>query len=970
MAYGRIEDDLGEGERDFSSSKDQSQFQDYADSSSRRKFTDPEQAYYHPGPQKGQDYQDYLNEQKSIQDELAKAENANANGPNSSSSTDNSSDPNEFRDQILNRENTQTDSASNFNYTNTGNKSKNKKPSSFFARHKKGVIGWAVGGGLAVGVFVMGTVLSGPLQFLHIAALLQDTVEFVNNIPINVRTLKNVSRIANNTADAISGAVRNSKIGTTVKNIATSISSTKVTNLARNGVSLADDATELIIDASKKANFSSILRRFGNAVSDLPDGSVKVAVDQINSSWGRLGLFFEANKTGKFGGDIAAWLTARSQTIKAGGRGSAFTPIKHFKLFMDDVKNDVKEKTIRAILKKVSEIAAVKQLRKVGVKAKSAIKNAINSIMSTKVMRTITQTIPDFFRKGKNALDNLDKAGKPLGKGQTNIGVIGVAVDILDMLCTLEALDNEAGERQMFGIIQEAMLESQNMKSTASAVQSGFKDGDTILDVASDEECENDANADECVILSPMEQLGVMTKQKLYNDEIGLSEEYINETVSENEEGDWGGEASKNETVTATDKILTSSAWDSAILKSLLNESYDELDVNETVPAEILTVSTDGFKNLTDRLGVIGSAVAFVSNGLSSIPGASAVCNVVNNIFVNILLSIGAYIGDIALAGAGIVFTAGIGTGALTAISISVSLGFAAATMALTNIINGDGLVIDETTPPSHYGSIHAAGSFYGSIIASVGSGGRELDDGEVAELWDMQRRYLAEQWADKPLWAKLFDPTDYRSTISVIARAANFDISSQDWKTQVGNVVRFFGSLPKLFGMAINNIGGVAYADSSKPFGGWDFGLPIYSYSVNEIDKLTSSGHDEPGNTDKVEAYLRSDINGDGEINDDDKDEFNRRIKYCFGVEMTDYDTMELKQILNYDGSNWNFIDKGKKATGKASYSYDCDNKNDDWFSIRLYIMDYFSLSGVDCYSGDEVDSDSCEAAGYGDGH
>ena len=528
----------------------------------------------------------------------------------------------------------------------------------------------------------------------------------------------------------------------------------------------------------------------------------------------------------------------------------------------------------------------------------------------------------------------------------------------------------------MLNIVIAAMQESQELRSTSSQIMAGFENWDRTEDLTSgcyeDELTDNQDNDDaECRYLEPMEQLGMISQIKIYSDDVQVVEEEYEVTEVDNatdgatgESGD-GFMSSRPDTL-PTGETTSDSVWNAAPIKALTGDIPSDLNITETVPSPLTSVgSKDSF---FEKLGFATAVIQTMVEGTNILfenPAGRAICDVMMSMFGGIVVHVIAFIIDLII---NLVFdipsfgTAGV---AIAASATAVSIALIPISIYLNNVMNGKPLdLVDNTTTPSRYGSINTYGAIYSNNAQALNSGGRELTNPEVAELWGDQRRYLAEEWAERPFLAKLFDPADYRSTANIIARTADFNISDQSWQTQLGNVAKFFGALPKLFGAAINQIGGVSAATDSLPFGGFDFTVPVYGYSVAEQNNIIAGDdYDIFKNTADVTA-------NDGVILSNYKDKLGK----CLAVTVVDAGAGELDVMDNSEGTTWSYIDNrisydknGNEVVGRnISDGTDCNaTGDDDWNKVRLYVLDYFNMSADGCYW--LSDDDSCTATGFG---
>lgn len=128
---------------------------------------------------------------------------------------------------------------------------------------------------------------------------------------------------------------------------------------------------------------------------------------------------------------------------------------------------------------------------------------------------------------------------------------------------------------------------------------------------------------------------------------------------------------------------------------------------------------------------------------------------------------------------------------------------------------------------PEQFGNIAAYGSkFMGEQNGLRANGGTVLSDTESAELRRDANTWLAMEWNDTPLLAKLFDPTDYRSAISTVARNARMNPMPENILASITNTFRLMAAIPNTaVAMAVDSPVATARATSGRP--AYDYGVP-----------------------------------------------------------------------------------------------------------------------------------------------
>ena len=248
------------------------------------------------------------------------------------------------------------------------------------------------------------------------------------------------------------------------------------------------------------------------------------------------------------------------------------------------------------------------------------------------------------------------------------------------------------------------------------------------------------------------------------------------------------------------------------------------------------------------------------------------------------------------------------------------------------------------TAIPIVWGAVGMFGSFFMASNQGVQTGGHALTDSETSELNLENRRYLAWQNDRKPILARLFDPSDYNSSLNQIARAAQLNVGDQSLGTQIANVFKAFTSAPSIIATASNQlIGGNAYAAASV-----DYGVPMIAWdssTMNEI--LSNSKHNIYDNANRAIELLKNDDPNSG-------DGYHAYAKRCLAVSI-DADDYSVEPLENSNGEQWNYVDNITNDNDYCASRY----KQDDYRSINLYAMDYFNTASGACYYGDEDDGE-----------
>jgi hypothetical protein len=243
--------------------------------------------------------------------------------------------------------------------------------------------------------------------------------------------------------------------------------------------------------------------------------------------------------------------------------------------------------------------------------------------------------------------------------------------------------------------------------------------------------------------------------------------------------------------------------------------------------------------------------------------------------------------------------------------------------------------------------------------------GGRKLDDDEVAVLYSENQAKLADDYHQKSVLEKLFDPSDYRSALSRVARASNWDTSSGSATSHLANIAKTFATAPLSL---LSNIGtvlsGQASAASPSPY---NYGVSWYGYSADEqeqlrdIDSVQSSVF---GNAENLFA-ISARSGGAFQLND------TASKSNCFSTRIAG--NTVLSAWSNFEGVNYltnsGYYELEHYAAGRMfNYEDECLPRGlstDELMTLRTYILDYNLLSAGTCYAAsaypdEEFDSDS----------
>ena len=824
---------------------------------------------------------------------------------------------------------------------------KSPNQGSFFVRHKKGLIGWIIGLTMGAGMFGVTTLLSGPAQWIQVANFIKDTVGWIHGAQTGARYLHNMRTLAR-WENAVSDSIQNSRLGIVSKRL----SNTAIKRMEAQGMTFGNrwsgNAPSITIDTTKRYGdlFNQDAR--GGTVSDalhekrVNTLSEKYGVDSSKvhlSSDGKLTVDFDSmsyrearkfinatNDVGKF--SIMGQVQTR-MALKKVGKISWLHPIRKLEAkvankFADWLKGRLEkiakngfssaDEAAAAAAKKAENAASragksADDIAKAGEKAAEAarkswtqaVKEAAEEI-STKIIKLVVKEAG-----GKVSVAAV-KAAIPI------VGWITLAIQAY---CMIVAMDDGIGAEKYQNVVTVAQGDAAETLGIASQVMTGHGQDEDLS----------------------MEALGNYTKLKLYNDEIEEVSPTTDPTVATENNG--------YETVGKT----SSSWWSAAPVQAGLGQQPSTTALNN-VPAALNDVTNSGLsfggsKDLQTIWNTFSSTLEFAAGGLLGAAmkamGLPTPMDAVCWVFDQVDEIIGGALSWI-LENTGLM-------------ALLTGLPFMDALANLMNNIMGwlRGTPLDiATATPQQFGSINMYGEVFASNEQMLAVGGTAMSSTDQAALELEQKQYLAEQQAQKPLLARLFDPTDYNSTIAQIGRAADINTSDQSIGTQLKNVGKIFASVPKLFSYAIGRIGGSASAASPIAY---NYNVPMIAFSQSEMEKITSedSGYDMIPNAQKVYSMIDS-----GEITSD-------KTKKCWGIEVSGAPDYKITQVDNSAGAAWNYGDNygedGDKMTKNGCGS-------EEMLAFRTFMMDYEGIVSADCYENDGwsggESADSCTEMGF----
>jgi hypothetical protein len=155
----------------------------------------------------------------------------------------------------------------------------------------------------------------------------------------------------------------------------------------------------------------------------------------------------------------------------------------------------------------------------------------------------------------------------------------------------------------------------------------------------------------------------------------------------------------------------------------------------------------------------------------------------------------------------------------------------------------GEGYIYDRTvlTPASLLEGDWRGGE-YMALTVSGSMGGYELTTAQSYENQLWAQEYLEAEWKSRPLAERIFDATDYRSTVAQVVNGAGINTMPSNVGDHFANWVKLIGAVPSFIsGGLFSNKSAQAMALASASY---DTGAPHIELSPDLIDKI--SGGDE----------------------------------------------------------------------------------------------------------------------------
>lgn len=756
-------------------------------------------------------------------------------------------------------------------------------------------------GGLFLGLF---TAISGPLQLVQAAKLIQDFQLGVTAGQKAARALSNTKSIAKNamSGGGLSERVQNSRLGIFGQKQADNM----ISRLAERGVEInsnsfggrggmtVNPSIAFGIDDLQKGDLDQIARDMGISRDKLEIVNVDARGNQLDIPHLSISddlSYSDARKVITSLDDpamtgVKSWMQTRS-TLKKTGYVSWLHPLEKAKSSMYKSLTDFIDDQIGKIMNPDNSLSRIKEgLREDPVP--DDVDSGPDIDTDTNFRNTEESLGETIKKKGRAVLSKAQTAWNAIDNFMS-LRSVNIIQTVIGVICMMQSIHREAGAYKQTNIVNVAEKGSSQIMGYGSQVQSG-EDID-------------------------LESAGMAVKMTM-GDDI--------------EQLDSSGQS--------TGETKFSSFWDAYPICTTLGTADCGESQEANVPQTLGTVA-DGARFFSNE------AIDGIINVVLGTPVVGFICWAFN--FLNLFDIIGNIIGE---AISGVISSLGVFNNFMN---------------DLAGYFLGTPLDL-ATMTPEQWGSVGMYGGVFTSNDQARESGGKKLTNQQAIELNLENRRYLAWENSKKPILARLFDPADYNSSVNQLARAIRIDSSEQTLSTQLANVFKVFTSAPTILATAGNQLlGGSAYAASTYDYGvpiyGWDL------TEMDEITNSSNNQYDLYTNTRNAldilqrEDELAEQLADQGYPVDTEEEEWQHTpkhayAKYCLSSDIQNEDSdYKINPVDNQDGNGWNYVDDDSLC---ASYSSDASMK-----PIRLYVMDYYNVVSGMCYYGDESDSDSNSA-------
>ncbi|MCL2280829.1 hypothetical protein FWC31_03005 [Candidatus Saccharibacteria bacterium] len=807
------------------------------------------------------------------------------------------------------------------------------KQSGFFARHKKGIIGWLIGIVVAGGMSIFMLPAIAVAEFGQMANWLKDTTQTVHELVTGARTMRNVVRSATVAArSAVSTAVHDHFQTSRVGAFGQMVGKNYVNKLADAGITIkssnvfgtfesieinyatliGDDNWKLVnyeelpagpertqaqwnFENQVKPQIESTLKSYGlNEIVDIsPSGKISTNGRRLSHKE----LLNALRTSGRAsGGSVLGTEIKVRKVSKMLGSYSWFHPIEKLKgLGLDKIEDFIITR----------EIGRTKQAKN-NMGAEKVVGDDGNSIETPEATNQIAEAELHAAeaKAGKTRL-KITKALKIAGAGAAIAGVIMIG------LCSIQAA-GDAHKQNMLGLEQTGTSIYQEPLSTWGQIQASFMglDGDAI----------------------DFDVLGVLRGEFLYSNNI--PDDY---------------EVDDNFNITKVNSYRESSWTDS----SKYQETINGVVIADNTPDQVKNMYKEAggwAAELLTWLNSVGAGGLF--NGLSFV-----FCNDAAQFLMDVVGS---------LDPVGLITTVILKFNVLGAADAMASL------MAWAFQI-GQGIAYDKYAY-DHGQNANTAFYFgkHNAMTSFASSGAGELSPSQAYENQLAAQEWLEHEWTSRPLAERLFDASDYRSTIARVVNSAKINTMPSGIQDYFANFAKLVGAVPNfVLGGLFNNRSTQALAAVASIS---DINAPTIEMSQDQMATITGDFSydwdvnfygcgvediDDNGNC----TIIRVSNNVKKLLDGDSNNVYRNYAKYCLGYEIgSESDGYIVRAFETNDPNEARLVGmKGGRWEGEhCNERVTTDINRDSYFRIGLYAgMDYPILQGYAWYSASDSPED-----------
>ncbi|TXG76285.1 hypothetical protein E6P97_03810, partial [Patescibacteria group bacterium] len=234
----------------------------------------------------------------------------------------------------------------------------------------------------------------------------------------------------------------------------------------------------------------------------------------------------------------------------------------------------------------------------------------------------------------------------------------------------------------------------------------------------------------------------------------------------------------------------------------------------------------------------------------------------------------------------------------------------------LVDFVAGNG--VNVLAQGAEMGNLVTTGAYLAANEQALSMGGRALTGPETAELREYERQEMRRENAQLPMFARVFSPTNPNSIV-----AKNI-IGNPSF----GSVAASSQTLLEAPTSIFTNIGSIFSPRAYAAGGGYDYGVPRYGFSVQELEDERVANPFE--NAEIVEPKLA---------------ELTEEYGSCFNVKIE------------------NGVFTQSEGTSYAEIPEKCNSSDEMLLRFRMYILDFVTAKALACY--ESIDENACSELG-----